>query len=83
MIVYCKRTFFEKNLNNEECVKWFKDKYYNVRKPKDYESKVGVFYIIESERESFWYPITEKEFHKYFIDIDELRNEKIDRILNI
>jgi len=46
MIVYCKRTFFEKNGLNEEWVKWFKDKYYNVRRPKDYESKVGVCYII-------------------------------------
>jgi hypothetical protein len=88
--VFCKRTYFEKNSNfypingknyGENWVKWQKGKYYKVRIPEDYEKSVGVFYKIESERESFWLPIKEKEFNKYFIDIDELRNNKIDKIL--
>ncbi len=90
MQVYCKRTYFEKNLNTypingkdfgQEWVKWSKGKYYKIRIPEDYERNVGVYYIIESERESFWSPIKEKEFHKHFIDIDQLREEKIQRIL--
>jgi hypothetical protein len=89
--VLCKRTYFEKNSNfysingkeyGDNWVKWQKGKYYNVRMPEDYEKRVGVFYKIESERESFWSPIKEKEFHKYFVDIIELRNEKINNILN-
>jgi len=89
--VYCKRTYFERNLNTyqingknygEHWSKWIKGKYYKIRIPADYERNVGVFYVIESERESFW-PIKEKDFHKYFIDINELREEKIDSLLNI
>lgn len=90
MKVLCRRTYFEKNTNaypingknyGEQWVKWKKGKYYSVRLPQDYEKAIGVYYRIESERESFWSPIKEKEFHKHFIDIDELRNEKIEQIL--
>jgi hypothetical protein len=89
--VYCKRTFFEKNtysysINGKEYgeswVKWEKDKYYLFRIPEDIERSVGIHYYIESERESFWSPIKKKEFNKYFTDIDELRNNKIEQILN-
>jgi hypothetical protein len=88
--VYCKRTFFEKNWNTypingknygEDWAVWCVGKYYNIRLPKDYERSVGVYYIIESERESFWFPIKEKDFFAHFIDIDTLRQEKIDRII--
>ena len=41
-----------------------------------------IHYYIKSERESLWYPIKKKEFDKYFTDIDELRNNKIEQILN-
>ncbi len=91
MQVYCKRTYFEKNSNTypingkeygEEWAKWIKGKYYKARIPQEYEKGVGVYYLLESERESFWSPIKEKEFHKHFIDIDQLREEKIQRILN-
>jgi hypothetical protein len=90
VLVYCKRTVFEKNLNTypingksfgEEWVKWANGKYYKFRIPEIHERQVGVYYIIESERESFWSPIKEKEFHKHFIDIDQLREEKIDKLL--
>jgi hypothetical protein len=43
---------------------------------------MGIHYYIKSERESLWYPIKKKEFDKYFTDIDELRNNKIEQILN-
>lgn len=91
MKVYCKRTFFEKNWNSytingkgygQEWAKWLKGKFYSFRIPQSYERQVGVYYILENERESFWSPIKEKEFFKYFIDIDQLRQEKIDQILD-
>lgn len=92
MRVFCKRTFFVKNVNyypingknyGEDYAVWKKGKYYNVRMPKDYEKDVGVYYNIESERESFWNPIKEKEFKKHFIDVDELRNDIIEKILKL
>ena len=89
MIVYCKRTYFERNLNTypingkdygEHWSKWIKGKYYKIRIPEDYERRVGVYYYMENERESFWSPIKVSEFDKYFIDVDQLREEKIDQI---
>ena len=91
MKVYCKRTVFEKNTNSypingkeygESWVKWQKDKYYRFNIPEDIERSMGIHYYIKSERESLWYPIKKKEFDKYFTDIDELRNNKIEQILN-
>ena len=60
---------------------WEKGKFYQFRQPQDYEKEVGVYYLIESERKSFWNPIKEKEFKKHFIDVDELRQNKINEIL--
>ena len=91
MEVYCKRTVFEKNTNSypingkeygESWVIWQKDKYYRFNIPEDIERSMGIHYYIKSERESLWYPIKKKEFDKYFTDIDELRNNKIEQILN-
>ena len=84
MRVYCKRTYFERNLNTYPING--KDygeqgKYYKIRIPEDYERRVGVYYYMENERESFWSPIKVREFDKYFIDVDQLREEKIDQIL--
>ncbi len=96
MKVYCKRTVFKKNNNTypingkeygEDYVEWQKGKFYNFRVPKEYERGgktqmfPGIYYYIESERESFWSPISEKEFRKHFIDVDELRENKITEIL--
>ena len=90
MKVYCKRTYLTQNTNTyqilgksygESYAVWEKGKFYQFRQPKDYEKEVGVYYLIESERESFWNPIKEKEFRKYFIDVDELRQNKINEIL--
>lgn len=92
MRVYCKRNYFEKNLNTyqingksygEDWIKWTKGKYYKVRIPTSHERLVGIYFIVESERESFWSPIKEKDFHKYFIDPCQLRDEKIDQILKV
>ena len=95
MKVYCKRTLFIKNTNaftvkgvsyGEEFAIWEKGKYYDARIPEDYEKEVGVYYNIKSEKGlvngySIWDPITEKNFRKHFIDVDELREYKLEKIL--
>lgn len=90
MKVYCKRTYLIQNNNSypvngkkygEYYAVWKKGEYYKVRIPADYEKSVGVYYKIESERESFWTPVKEKEFKKHFVDVDELRQYKINKIL--
>jgi len=87
--VYCKRNYFEKNsyqINGksygEYWIKWKKGEYYKIRMPQNHEKELGIYYIIECKRESFWLTIKEKEFHRYFTDIPELRNSKIEKILN-
>jgi hypothetical protein len=94
--VYCKRTVFRKNNNaypingkdyGENYVEWERGKFYNFRIPDDYErggnSEMfsGIYYYIETEVEGVSSPIKEKEFRKYFMDVDELRNDKINEIL--
>ena len=90
MKVFCKRTYFQKNYNSfpvcgknygESYALWKKGKYYNFRLPVDYEIEVGIHYIIESENPTAYTPIKKEEFGKYFLDIDQLREEKINIIL--
>lgn len=92
MKVYCKRTYFTKNLNiypingknyGDYYAVWSKGDYYKARIPRSHEKEVGVHLLIESNRESFWTAIKEKEFKKHFIDVNELRDYKIDKILEI
>lgn len=87
----CKRTYFRENKNffevrgksyGESYVAFEKGKIYSYRLPKDYESVVGVGLIIESEVEDIWIPIKESEVKKYFTDLKENRNNKINEILN-
>lgn len=76
----------------EDYVEWKRGKFYNFRIPEDYERGFhlvdfrtemfpGIYYYIETEREGVSSPIKEKEFRKHFMDVDELRNEKIEKIL--
>lgn len=95
MKVYCKRTLFRRNNNfhpingkeyGEHYVEWEKGKFYNFREPKEYEKGgntifSGIYYYIECEREFIFSPINEKEFRKHFLDIDEIRASKIEKIL--
>jgi hypothetical protein len=90
--VYCKRTYLDTNQNffkirgkgyGESYAKWEKDKYYSMRLPEQIEREMGILYYIQTEvTENIWSPIKKKEFDKYFTDIDELRNNKIEQILN-
>ena len=75
MKVLCKRTYIE------EHIKFTKGKYYNVKTPEKHESELGVYYHIQSENK-LWNYVKYKDFQKYFIDIAELRESKIDEILN-
>lgn len=92
MKVFCKRTYFRTNSNyfpingksyGESYVLWKKGKYYKANLPMDYEREVGIYYIVESEQETFYMPIKKNDFDKYFIDIEKLRDEKINLILNL
>jgi hypothetical protein len=90
MKVFCKRTYFQKNLNafpvagknyGESYVLWKKGQFYNIRVPQDYEKEVGIYYVVESEYPTIYTPVKKKEFAKYFMDIDQLRDEKLNIIL--
>jgi hypothetical protein len=87
----CKRTFFKENLNaypvegklyGEEYVAFKNGKIYRYKEPEDYEKSVGVYLIVESERKDFWLPIKKSDYNKYFINLEENRNNKINEILN-
>jgi len=89
--VYCKRTYLDTNENffkirgkgyGESYAKWEKDRYYLIRIPEEIEREMGILYYIKTEVNDIWSPIKKKVFDKYFTDIDELRNNKIDKILN-
>ena len=91
MKVYCKRTYLDTNQNffkirgkgyGESYAKWEKDKYYSIRLPHEIEIEMGILYYIQTEVENSYSPIKKKVFDKYFTDIDELRNNKIEQILN-
>jgi hypothetical protein len=89
--LYCKRTFFKDNLNaypingklyGNEYIAFKRGKIYSYREPKQYEKAAGVYMIVESERTDFWLPIKRLDYDKYFTEIEEYRNNKIDEILN-
>lgn len=91
MKVICKRTFFKENLNafpvngklyGEKYIAFEKNKTYSYKEPKDYEKSVGVYLIVESELKNICLPIKESEFKKYFLSLEENRNNKINEILN-
>ena len=91
MKLLCKRTYFKKNLNafpvqgklyGDKYVAFQNGKIYSCREPEDYEKSVGVYLIVESERKDFWLPVKKSDYDKYFINLDENRNKKIDEILN-
>lgn len=91
MRLYCKRTFFKQNLNaypingklyGNKYIAFKKGKTYSYKEPEDYEKAVGVYMIVESERTDFWLPIKKLDYNKYFTEIQEHRNNKINEILN-
>lgn len=91
MKLICKRTFFKENVNSfpinkklygDKYVAFQNGKIYSYRLPKDYEKSVGVYLIVESERKDYWLPVKKSEYDKYFLNLDENRNKKIDEILN-
>jgi hypothetical protein len=87
----CKRTFFKENLNaypvegklyGEEYIAFKNGQIYRYKEPEDYEKSIGVYLIVESERKDFWLPIKKSDYNKYFINLEENRNNKINEILN-
>jgi hypothetical protein len=75
--IYCKRTFFD--LKDKE-VLCKKGKIYQTFPPSEFESESGVCFWISTEIEEK-IPLTLKTFKKYFLSIDEMRDNKINEIL--
>lgn len=78
MLVYCKRTFFNDNKKSP----FLKGKTYLSETPKDYQSELGIYLNIKADGDFLYTPITQKNFKKYFMKLDELRNNRIDEIFN-
>jgi hypothetical protein len=75
---YCKRTV----INEDNKIKWSRDKYYLTMTPDDYEIENGVYiYVLMENRHQMFSPLSRRDFDKYFIGIDEIRSDKIDKIL--
>ena len=81
MKVLCKRTYFTKYpVSNKKELLFEKNKSYNIL---DYYKMLNkLFLIIETGNKNInvW-SLTETDFNKYFISIDELRDNKINEIL--
>ncbi len=75
--VYCKRTMF---VANEKLVICSKGKLYQVFEPTDFELSSGICFWVKGELEEK-VPLTNKYFDKYFCTIEEMRNNKINNIL--
>lgn len=79
MKVYCKRTF----IGDGNDIKWSRDKYYETLIPERYEMENGVYMYVKVNNHTLVsaVPFSKSKFDKYFIDIKEIRNGKIDQIL--
>lgn len=58
-----------------------KGKMYQTVESSDFEAKTGICFWVKTEIDSD-VPLTIKLFDKYFTTIDEMRNNKINEILN-
>ena len=88
MKVLCKRTYFLENSNiygefnkayGEKYVAYCKNKYYEYEEADGYPKTLGIKYYIMSEDGSS-HPLTDKDFHRYFYDIEQIRDIKLNEI---
>ncbi len=77
MIVYCKRTMFDKGEKKVLCLK---GKSYKIYDPTDFEESTGICLWVDNETDER-IPLTLKYFNKYFTTIDDMRENKINQIL--
>lgn len=75
--IYCKRTMF---VINDKRVICSKGKMYEVFEPTNFESTSGICLWVKGELDED-VPLTNKIFEKYFCTIEEMRNNKINNIL--
>jgi len=68
-------------IKDEKSAAFSKGLIYKTLNPQDYEAKSGIFIWVESTQFEDYVPFTEKNFHKYFTTIDEMRNSKINELL--
>ena len=80
MKVYCKRTkFHQEGPDTFTSVKWEKDKWYEFIKPHGYESNYIYGYIKNTTLSE---SISKSDFDKYFYTQRELRDIRINKIIN-
>jgi hypothetical protein len=80
LIFLCTRTYFIGNKIDYKA-RWIKGKFYNGREPNEIEKIGGIFFYINSDND-FEYFIKEVDYNKYFKSIEDLREEKINKIFN-
>jgi len=80
--VFCKRTLFNKGEEEQKWgyVRWRIDSWYQLRKPSSkYEGGYVYGYIITETRD---WPISHSDFNKYFYTQEELRDKRINDLIN-
>ncbi len=77
MEIYCKRTFFNKKEGDVICVRGQK---YLASPSTEFEFESGIIFWVQTESEKI--PLTHKIFEKYFTTLEDMRNIKINDLLN-
>jgi hypothetical protein len=81
--VYCKRTKFNQiDVDEKGYVKWKKDSWYEFEKPHGYESNY-VYGHVSNNYGTYKESISKSDFDKYFYTTEDLRDFRINKILNI
>jgi hypothetical protein len=76
MKVFCKRTFIQ-----DECILFKKNNTYDTQSVRDHEKEFFVHIKVLSEKQIFM-PLMRKTFDKYFSTIQEVRDNRINQIIN-
>jgi hypothetical protein len=76
-MVVCKRTYFDKN----EKVIFIKNKIYKTNNAADFSMSFDIYIEVITEM-GIHFPMTIKTFNKHFYRIEDVRNKKIEKLLN-
>lgn len=75
-MVVCRRTYFDK----DDKAIFIKNKIYKTENAHDFSISFGVFIQVIDESGKF-IPMTRQTFSKHFSKIEDVRNEKIEKLL--